>query len=86
MPTYVFGCASCGARDEKFLTFSEYGDETKRPRCEKCKSAMTIRIETAPSVQGNGFRPYWNTGLGCIVHSAKEQDQVAAAKGLEPMC
>lgn len=83
MPNYAFYCESCEARADEYLTFEQHGQPEAYPTCAKCDRRMKIMIESAPAVSGNGFQPYWNTGLGRVVHSAHEQDTIAKSLGLE---
>lgn len=85
MPLYDFVCGKCEARAEEFLPMADCADPAKFPKCGNCHETMERLYASAPMVSGHGFTPYFNQGLGRVVHSAAEQDKIAKELGIVPL-
>ena len=53
MPRYSFTCEKCGHNQEKFWLISEYDNNLKSCKCEKCKSRKIYRNYQSDNMYGS---------------------------------
>jgi putative FmdB family regulatory protein len=83
MPTYDWACSK--HTWEVVCKMAERDDPSS---CPKCGEAGT-KLLSAPNIDktsaGSWNQASYNPGLGCWTHSTKHAEQIAKARGLEPV-
>lgn len=88
MPQYPYFCSPCDHTWDVIKPMSESHSPERCPNCqaEAVKGACAFNIDKlALTTGGVGSGEQFNPGLGCMVQSTRHAEQIAKARGLEPV-
>jgi len=78
---FGFKCSECGHRFEDFVRYIE----TDGVVCEKCGGATVRVVSFSTNTEEQNRYPYFDRGLGVMLHSKEERRRICKERGLTPI-